>query len=181
MRRVLVLVVLAFGVWAAFRIGRRPDGVPVASTPRAIPVHREPTAVTGAAARLETLARDIPADAISPLARELNAPDGTIQRDLEILNQVFVAWQTNFPRTGNPVGENEEITLSLAGDNPLHFAFIAPTNPAINDRGQLVDRWGTPFRFHQLSGTEMELRSAGPDKKFATADDVQFAPGRNPP
>ena len=42
----------------------------------------------------------------------------------------------------------------------------------INARGELIDNWGTPFFFHQVSGTEMEIRSAGPDMKMWTADDL---------
>jgi hypothetical protein len=42
----------------------------------------------------------------------------------------------------------------------------------INGKGELVDYWGTPFFFHQLSGTEMEIHSAGPDKVMWTADDL---------
>lgn len=119
---------------------------------------------------------DPAAEPASHLADALNAPDGTIRRDLEILNEVFGAWETNFPHTGNPVGENAEITAALTGANPLHFAFIPKNHRAINARGELCDRWGTPFLFHQLSGTQMEIRSAGPDKKFGTADDARFTP-----
>ncbi len=110
----------------------------------------------------------------SHLADQLNAPDGTIRRDLEILNAVFEAWRTNFPHDGNPVGENAEITAALTGDNRVHFAFIPRGHRAINAAGELCDRWGTPFRFHQVSGTQMEIRSAGPDRKFATADDATW-------
>jgi hypothetical protein len=116
------------------------------------------------------------ADGASPIAEKLNAPGGTIRRDLEMLNEVFAAWQTNFPHDGNPVGENAEITAALTGRNKLHFAFISPQNPAINARGELCDRWGTPFFFHALSGTHMEIRSAGPDKKMWTDDDVTLTP-----
>src|SRR5262249_55608829 len=112
----------------------------------------------------------------SPIANDLNAPNGTIQQDLKILHELFVAWQTNFPHTGNPVGENHEITAALTGKNPLHYVFVSKDHRAINVRGELCDRWGTPFRFHQLSGTQMEIRSAGPDKKFNTPDDAEFAP-----
>ena len=111
----------------------------------------------------------------NPLAAELNAPAGTIRRDLEVLNELFANFQTNFPRTGNPVGENAEIAAALTGENPLQFAFVPKNHPAINARGELCDRWGTPFRFHQLSGTQMEIRSAGPDRKFGTADDASFS------
>ena len=113
---------------------------------------------------------------VSHIADDLNAAGGTIRRDLEILNEVFATWQTNFPREGNPVGENAEITAALAGGNSVRFGFIPPGHPAINLRGELCDRWGTPFRFHQLSGAQMEIQSAGPDRKFGTPDDAEFSP-----
>ena len=74
---------------------------------------------------------------------------------------------------GNPVGENAEITSQLGGQNPKHANFIQPEmGMRINDQGQLVDPWGTPYFFHQLSGHEMEIRSAGPDKIMWTDDDL---------
>ncbi len=42
----------------------------------------------------------------------------------------------------------------------------------INAGGELVYSWGTPFFFHQLSATQMEIRSAGPDRVMWTADDL---------
>jgi hypothetical protein len=117
-----------------------------------------------------------PLSGYSDIAADLNAPGSTIRRDLEILREVFATFQTNFPRTGNPVGENAEITAALLGANAHRFAFIRPGHRAINASGELVDRWGTPFRFHQLSGTHMEIRSAGPDRKFGTPDDAEFPP-----
>jgi hypothetical protein len=112
----------------------------------------------------------------SRLADDLNSPAGTIQRDLQILNDVFETWQTNFPRTGNPVGENVEITAALTGANEHQYAFIPPGHRAINARGELCDRWGMPFRFHQLSGKHMEIRSAGQDRRYLTDDDVVLTP-----
>lgn len=74
---------------------------------------------------------------------------------------------------GNPVGENSEITAQLNGQNPKHANFIRPdAGMRINDQGELVDPWGTPYFFHQLSGHEMEIRSAGPDKIMWTDDDL---------
>jgi len=43
---------------------------------------------------------------------------------------------------------------------------------ALNARGQLVDRWGTPLFFHALGNGRFEIRSAGPDRKLWTADDI---------
>lgn len=112
-----------------------------------------------------------------PLAALLNAPGSTLARDLDAVGQILDAWRTNFPRTGNPVGENHEITAALTGDNPLQVVLIPKNHRAINAQGELCDRWGTPFRFHQVSGERMEIRSAGPDRKFGTADDGFWSPG----
>jgi hypothetical protein len=95
---------------------------------------------------------------------------------LEIVNELLSTWQTNFPREGNPVGENHEITAALAGANALKFAFISRRHPAINAQGEMCDRWGTPLRFHAMSGHQMEIRSAGPDRQWRTPDDAQWLP-----
>ncbi len=73
----------------------------------------------------------------------------------------------------NPVGTNPEITKALNAGNPKESRFISEElGLRINGRGELVDYWGTPFFFHQLSGTEMEIHSAGPDKAMWTTDDL---------
>jgi hypothetical protein len=133
---------------------------------------------SAAKASVGTTAREIAAssDVDFPIAAPLNAPNSTIARDLDIVRQIFEAWQSNFPREGNPVGENAEVTAALMGDNRLGLALIPKDHRAVNSRGELCDRWGTPFRFHQLSGTQMEIRSAGPDRKFATEDDAVWTP-----
>jgi hypothetical protein len=74
---------------------------------------------------------------------------------------------------GNPVGTNPEITKQLNGGNPKHINFItAAAGMRVDDSGELVDPWGTPYFFHQISGSETEIRSAGPDKIMYTADDI---------
>ena len=159
------------GAVAPNRPGRPASSAPAASVPRPIEnLSAEALAKADRESKIENLS------GVSHLADDLNAPGGTVRRDLDILNEVFTTWQTNFPHTGNPVGENAEITTALTGGNPARFAFIPRGHRAINARGELCDRWGTPFRFHQLSGTQMEIRSAGPDLKFGTADDAEFAP-----
>ena len=179
-RRLALLAAILLGIAALLFLPRRssPPEKITATASAAVPT--APTKIE----QPKIARRDLAAIAAeNPLAAELNAPSGTIRRDLEVLNELFTNFQTNFPRTGNPVGENAEITAALTGDNPLHFAFVPKNHPAINDRGELCDRWGTPFRFHQLSGTVMEIRSAGPDKKFGTPDDAEFSPeaGRSIP
>jgi hypothetical protein len=50
--------------------------------------------------------------------------------------------------------------------------FIAAGHARINARGELIDRFGTPYDFHPVSSELLEIRSAGPDKILETADDV---------
>jgi hypothetical protein len=111
----------------------------------------------------------------SQLADDLNSPTGDVHADLRLVNEIFVAYRAAV-HTGNPVGENGEITAALKGRNKLGFAFIPPDCPALNGKGELCDRWGTPYFFHQLSGERMEIRSAGPDHVLWTADDQVLTP-----
>lgn len=71
----------------------------------------------------------------------------------------------------NPIGSNAEIVQALSGDNPKQ-AKILPEDLPLNGSSELVDRWGTPYFFHQLSRNSMEVRSAGSDRRMWTSDDV---------
>jgi len=193
MRRIVVFATLllvggvVFYFWPSARRPAAPAGGvaiaenrPVPGRPAASadattlpPGIRPPPAGSGVAAPALTPAQ-LAAD--FPIAAPLNAADSTIARDLDIVRQLFEAWLSNFPREGNPIGENAEITAALMGENRLGLALIPKGHRALNDRGELCDRWGTPLRFHQLSGTQMEVRSAGPDRKFGTDDDAMLTP-----
>ena len=120
------------------------------------------------------------ADAPSHLADRLNDPGADIRADLRILNDIFQQYRSAI-HGDDPVGDNIDITAALTGHNKLGFAFIPRNHPAIDARGELCDRWGAPFFFHQLSGSQMEIRSAGPDRKLWTADDEVLTPGLHPP
>lgn len=72
----------------------------------------------------------------------------------------------------NPFGNNAEITRALMGDNARQVKMPLPVGSHLNESGELVDRWGTPYFFHQLSATEMEIRSAGADQQMWTRDDL---------
>ncbi len=75
---------------------------------------------------------------------------------------------------GNPVGTNAEITKAILGDNIKQTKHEIPEGTRLNANGELCDPWGSPYFFHQQSATKMEIRSAGPDHKMWTADDVQM-------
>ena len=92
---------------------------------------------------------------------------------LTVLDSARVAMHNYGSTFGeNPVGTNPEITAALMGKNPKQINFITPESGLrVNENGEMLDAWGTPFFFHQLSGREMEIRSAGEDRKMWTFDD----------
>jgi hypothetical protein len=92
--------------------------------------------------------------------------------DIEILSAVIETYRRDFG--GNPIGENEEIFAALRGENPKGLLYLPSEIPGLQATGVVLDRWGTPWRFHALSGTNMEVDSAGPDGTFGNADDLSF-------
>jgi hypothetical protein len=112
------------------------------------------------------------------LADDLLSPTADPRADLAIVASLFTTYADHFREL--PVGNNAEITAALAGDNTRGLAVIPADHRAIDARGELVDRWGTPFFFHQLGAGTMQIRSAGPDRRMHTSDDL-VAPPPEPP
>jgi hypothetical protein len=144
------------------------ENVPAKTPQKAEPVAPAPPA--------ESSARSFaaPPPSLAASAGQLQAPvepEGippqaalaSMRRTVRQYNQMF---------GGNPIGTNPEITRALNGDNPRHVNFLQPDGNHVNEKGELVDPWGTPYFFHQLSASEMEIRSAGPDKVMYTGDDL---------
>jgi hypothetical protein len=74
--------------------------------------------------------------------------------------------------TDRPLSANEDWASALRGVNLARERFLPDQHVALNPQGQLVDRWGTPLQFHSLGDKRYEIRSAGPDRKLWTADDI---------
>lgn len=98
---------------------------------------------------------------------------GSEEDDLFIIQSLLRYYCKAFEQ--NPIGENDEIVAALTGNNAKHVILIKPDHPFIKN-GQLLDRWGTPYYFHALSSTSMEVRSAGKDKELYSEDDVTSSP-----
>jgi hypothetical protein len=123
-----------------------PPAVPPSSQPSAPPVVPPP------------VPRPPPADA-APARIEAD----TIALNLRHYGQRF---------GGNPTGTNAEIVKTLNGGNPQGVRYLPQEHLHLNDQGELLDTWGTPYFFHQMSAQQMEIRSAGPDKTLWTRDDI---------
>ena len=108
---------------------------------------------------------------IAVIADRLHAADSEPVDDLQTVEEI-IQFHTRLFISVPGGGENVDIMRNLTGDNERNVALINPDHPAINDRGELVDRWGTPFHFHQISSRELEIRSAGPDGSLYTEDDI---------
>ena len=72
----------------------------------------------------------------------------------------------------NPVGTNAEMMQAIMGGNPKGAQLGPPEGQQLNASGELIDRWGTPYFFHQLGKDLMEIRSAGPDRRMWNDDDL---------
>ncbi len=113
----------------------------------------------------------------SPLAAKLNAPDGTPQQDVDTLHELILQYQHNMRHpNAPPIGNDSDLARALTGHNPLDFVVIPANHRAISSNGRLHDRWSTPYFIHPTGGGAFEIRSAGPDKKMFTADDVIATP-----
>jgi len=110
----------------------------------------------------------------SPLIQELHAPDGTVARDLRILQNIFTDYRLSV-KTGNPSGTNAEITAALTGKNKFYLAPIPPNYAAISEKGELLDRFGKPYFFHNLSANTLEIQTTGPDGRHHTSDDIKLS------
>ncbi|MDP4624059.1 MAG: hypothetical protein NWT08_02860 [Akkermansiaceae bacterium] len=108
---------------------------------------------------------------VAEIAATLNSPETTVQDDLSTLD--FLLSQYRKFSGGNPVGANDEITAALLGRNSKGVAFINSDGAPLDSEGQLLDRWGTPYFFHAISGEQMEIISAGPDLRHYTSDDIK--------
>lgn len=69
---------------------------------------------------------------------------------------------------------NEDVVDVLLGKNDHKKVFLSANHPAINDQGQLIDRWERPLFFHLEAADRLDVRSAGPDGQLFTRDDCHL-------
>ena len=107
------------------------------------------------------------------ILRDYASPRTTPQNDLtqlaHLMNNFSLLVKSSADR---PMSANEDWAAAFRGVNPAHEIFLPDTHVALDAQGRLVDRWGTPLFFHALGNHRFDLRSAGPDKKLWTDDDL---------
>ena len=64
-----------------------------------------------------------------------------------------------------PTGNNIAITKALLGQTEKKVLILSVRKSDINDKGEILDPWGTPLQFY-FSYNEVMIRSAGPNRRF---------------
>ncbi len=149
----------------------QPTGVTNPAAPMVAPTATAATVANGSAPGSPAVARDaVGAASATPVAVNSAAAREGALVEVGKVRRMIVDYHTLMGE--NPVGTNAEIMHALMGSNPHQATLGPPEGQTLNDKGELVDPWGTPYFFHQLSRDRMEVHSAGPDKIMGTADDV---------
>jgi len=98
--------------------------------------------------------------------------NGSPAEDRAALQDIVTSYLQNTNTSSRlPLGPNEEFAHALTDPDSMGDTAIPLNHPAIKN-GQIIDRWGKPWFFHQESSGSVSTRSAGPDRKLFTPDDV---------
>jgi len=117
----------------------------------------------------------VPAKPKAPVPRVAGTSSAALEdpEEKRQLEEVRFMFNNYHARLGeNPVGTNSEIMKAVMGNNRNRLKLGPPHGQGLNENGELVDSWGTPYFFHQLDAKTMEVRSAGADRVLWTSDDL---------
>lgn len=181
--RILTSVVIILAILIAVSLFLSRQSEPTADTtppsemnsgkkPRISTTPREPFRMPKFEQDLSMLSNNLEEEGLSEYARDLENPDLPEKDKVESIALLVF----NLARYANvgylPSCDNIDITNSLLGDNERKVAYLFADSKHINEHGELVDRWGTPYDFHCNSTAAATIRSAGPDKALYTSDDI---------
>ncbi len=120
---------------------------------------------------------DLSAQFMIDYGKEESPPLDDIRQVAQMLESYFLLVKTVAPL---PLGENRETTAALTGQNPYRTRLLSPDSPWLNENQEFIDRWGTPLYFHAIGSKQVGIRSAGPDQKMWTSDDLIDGPNAEP-
>jgi hypothetical protein len=175
----LVLSLALLGVTLLVWFWLRPETAAKPSSETATPSAAPSSSAPVATASLTPSTAGEPPEGTPPplvgesILRGYASPASTPENDLTLMSRLM----DNFTllvkdAADRPLSANEDWAAAFRGVNPAHERFLPDQHVALNPLGQLVDRWNTPLFFHALGNRRHEIRSAGPDGKLWTADDL---------
>ena len=93
---------------------------------------------------------------IDPKVTEFNSDANKLIEGLQQYKEFFKRY---------PTGTTADISKALSGQAEGGVIILATASSDKNDKGEIVDPWGTPLQFY-FSHNGVLIRSAGPNKVF---------------
>ncbi len=115
----------------------------------------------------------------SQYSEEMLILDNPASSEAEVKGAIFALMSSlrYLSRGGSfSAGLNVEVTNALLGKNACKVGFIPADSPRINEYGQLVDDYGSPYWFHSEGANDLTITSAGADRLLHTDDDEHYPP-----
>jgi len=113
----------------------------------------------------------------------LNRPDTKITKFNVDCDSLILGLQQYREFVGTyPTGNNIAIVKALLGQSEKKVLIVAVRRTDLNDKGEIIDPWGTPLMFY-FAHNEVMIRSAGPnrfweDSSSPTPDDLYRCAGK---
>ena len=163
----IIIVILGFVLWWTGQQDReKPDAKTI---PVVLPEPAPPTPEEQQAPQGELIGEK--------LLHAYASDNTTVRDDLQAIQRLSLSYITLVKtHADRPIGCNGDLADALRGKNPYKQRFLPDGHPAFSDEGEIIDRWGTPIFLHTVSAGRWDVRSAGPDRKLWTEDDLQLQP-----
>jgi hypothetical protein len=92
----------------------------------------------------------------------------------EDVDKLFAGLQQYKQHLGSyPTGGNAQVVNALLGKNPKSIIILVNLKTQLNDKGEILDPWGTPLRVY-FSDQNVLVRSAGPNRRFDDTASKEF-------
>ena len=100
---------------------------------------------------------------------ELHAPTAHSHVEVMCLSCALKAYRVEYGAW--PTGDQALIVKTLTGNNPQKITFMKVLVKSLNQKGEFVDPWSTPYAI-SFSNDEPRVSSAGPNRQFGDQDDI---------
>jgi hypothetical protein len=101
-------------------------------------------------------------------SRKIQATTATLERNIRVDYEAYLQDGGDFFEFNS----QKEFTSKLSGNNARKVRYLVLTTYPLDKDGEIIDEWGRPLQIKRPEKTKLEIRSAGPDGKFMTPDDI---------
>ena len=101
-------------------------------------------------------------------SRKIQATTATLEMSIRVDYEAYLKDGGGFFEFNS----QQEFTSILSGNNACKVRYMVLSTYPLDKDGQIIDEWGRPLHITRPEKTKLEIRSAGPDGKFDTPDDI---------